>query len=220
MKEYLLKILVVGELGSGKSCILKRYVNWKFSIGVDFALKVIDWDTNTNVRLHLWDLPSDMTRFGQMTRAFYKDAVGAFVCFDVTRKYTFECAQKWKHEIDTKVLSKGDSIPVVLLANKCDLVEEGMAKDFEQMDKYCEEHGFVGWFKTSAKKNLNINQAMHFLIEKILEKETKPYKKVKSCFKGCTVTVHFSSCTYSRNIQLMIEYFKKCIDCASLKAKV
>jgi len=61
-KEHLYKILVIGELGTGKTSIIKRYVHQFFSqhyratIGVDFALKVINWDAETIVRLQLWDI--------------------------------------------------------------------------------------------------------------------------------------------------------------------
>ena len=60
-KEYLFKVLVIGELGVGKTSIIKRYVHHNFSpnyratIGVDFALKVLNWDQET-VRLQLWDI--------------------------------------------------------------------------------------------------------------------------------------------------------------------
>ena len=66
----------------------------------------------------LW-LSAGQERFGNMTRVYYKEAVGAFIVFDVTRVSTFEAVQKWKHDIDSKVhLPNGDKVPVVLLANK------------------------------------------------------------------------------------------------------
>lgn len=61
-RECLYKILVIGELGTGKTSIIKRYVHQFFSqhyratIGVDFALKVLNWDPNTIIRLQLWDI--------------------------------------------------------------------------------------------------------------------------------------------------------------------
>jgi len=175
--EYLFKVLVVGDIGTGKTSIIKRFVHnifsmhYKSTIGVDFALKVINWDSKTIVRLQLWDI-AGQERFGNMTRVYYKEAVGAFVVFDVTRINTFEAVQKWKNDIDAKVtLPPDDSpIPVVLLANKCDLAKEGFARNAAQMDKYCEEHGFVGWEETSAKDNINIDKAAKFLVGKILER--------------------------------------------------
>ncbi|KAF0030544.1 hypothetical protein F2P81_017275 [Scophthalmus maximus] len=71
-KEHLYKILVIGDLGVGKTSIIKRYVHHNFSpnyratIGVDFALKVLNWDQET-VRLQLWDI-AEMTRRQKCTR--------------------------------------------------------------------------------------------------------------------------------------------------------
>lgn len=68
-KEYLFKVLVIGELGVGKTSIIKRYVHQLFSqhyratIGVDFALKVINWDSKTLVRLQLWDIAGKKSFF-------------------------------------------------------------------------------------------------------------------------------------------------------------
>jgi len=173
--EYLFKVLVVGDIGTGKTSIIKRFVHnifsmhYKSTIGVDFALKVINWDAKTIVRLQLWDI-AGQERFGNMTRVYYKEAVGAMVVFDVTRVTTFEAVSKWKNDIDQKVFINEDQpIPVVLLANKCDMTKEGIVKNNEQMNKYCEEKGFAGWYETSAKDNINIDMAAKFLVGKILE---------------------------------------------------
>ena len=66
-KEVLYKILVIGDLGAGKTSIIKRYVHQFFSthyratIGVDFALKVINWDNETVIRLQLWDIAGQVS---------------------------------------------------------------------------------------------------------------------------------------------------------------
>jgi GTPase SAR1 family protein len=75
---------------------------------------------------------------------------------------------QWKEEIDAKIkLPNGMPLPVVLLGNKCDLDEADIDK--AQLDKFCTDKGFVGWFDTSAKLNINIDKASRFLIERILE---------------------------------------------------
>eukprot|EP00730_Choanoeca_flexa_P015708 TRINITY_DN7274_c0_g1_i2.p1 TRINITY_DN7274_c0_g1~~TRINITY_DN7274_c0_g1_i2.p1 ORF type:complete len:211 (+),score=71.51 TRINITY_DN7274_c0_g1_i2:94-726(+) len=181
-KEHLFKVLVVGDIGTGKTSIIKRYVHSMFSshykatIGVDFALKVINLDEDTVVRLQLWDI-AGQERFGNMTRVYYKEAVGAFIVFDVTRVSTFEAVQKWKADIDNKVfLPDGSKIPVVLLANKCDLAKEGLVKNAQAMDKYCEEKGFAAWYETSAKDNLNIDDAAQSLVRKVLEHDPAAFQ--------------------------------------------
>jgi len=172
-----MKVLIVGDIGTGKTSIIKRFVHnifsihYKSTIGVDFALKVIQWENNKKIKLQLWDI-AGQERFGNLTRVYYKDAVGAFLVFDVTRSATFDAVLKWKSDLDAKVtLPDGRPIPVVLLANKVDLNKDGFTKTQVEMEKYCEENGFAGWFETSAKDNLNIDKAAKFLVQKMLENE-------------------------------------------------
>ncbi|XP_014482304.1 PREDICTED: ras and EF-hand domain-containing protein homolog isoform X2 [Dinoponera quadriceps] len=176
-REHLYKILVIGELGAGKTSIIKRYVHQFFSqhyratIGVDFALKVLNWDPHTIIRLQLWDI-AGQERFGNMTRVYYKEAVGAFIVFDVTRSATLDAVVKWKQDLDSKVqLPDGSPIPCVLLANKCDQHKEGLVNSPNKMDEYCKEKNFSGWFETSAKENINIEEAARFLVNKILQND-------------------------------------------------
>ncbi|XP_018363221.1 PREDICTED: ras and EF-hand domain-containing protein homolog isoform X1 [Trachymyrmex cornetzi] len=176
-REHLYKILVIGELGAGKTSIIKRYVHQFFSqhyratIGVDFALKVLNWDPHTIIRLQLWDI-AGQERFGNMTRVYYKEAVGAFIVFDVTRSATLDAVVKWKQDLDSKVqLPDGSPIPCVLLANKCDQQKEGLVNSPTKMDEYCKEKNFSGWFETSAKENINIEEAAKFLVNKILQND-------------------------------------------------
>eukprot|EP01012_Entosiphon_sulcatum_P048725 TRINITY_DN6724_c0_g2_i1.p1 TRINITY_DN6724_c0_g2~~TRINITY_DN6724_c0_g2_i1.p1 ORF type:complete len:219 (-),score=55.82 TRINITY_DN6724_c0_g2_i1:317-946(-) len=176
--EYLYKVLVVGEGGTGKTCVIRRYVHnifqmtTKATIGVDFALKVLNWDKTKNITLQIWDI-AGQERYGQMTRVYYQAAVGALVVYDVTRQETFDAVIKWKQDIDNKVfLPDGSNIPCVLLANKADLPAVPR-RTKEELDAFCQQHNFVGWFETSSKENLNIEKSFKHLVEKILENDRR-----------------------------------------------
>ena len=91
--------------------------------------------------------------------------------YDITRPPTFKGVERWKYDIESKVFLDGDKpIPCVLLANKCDLADK-INKSNDEMNEYCRENGFAGWFETSAKENTNIHEAVRFLVEKILENQ-------------------------------------------------
>ncbi|XP_061775254.1 ras-related protein Rab-38 isoform X2 [Nerophis ophidion] len=175
-KEHLYKILVIGDLGVGKTSIIKRYVHHNFSpnyratIGVDFALKVLNLDQET-VRLQLWDI-AGQERFGNMTRVYYREAMGAFIVFDVTRPASFEAVAKWKEDLDSKVtLGNGKHVATVLLANKCDQGRDVLTNNGLKMEQFCQDNGFVGWFETSAKENINIDEAANCLVKHIISSE-------------------------------------------------
>uniref|UniRef100_V5GRC7 Ras-related protein Rab n=1 Tax=Anoplophora glabripennis TaxID=217634 RepID=V5GRC7_ANOGL len=193
-RDHLYKILVIGDLGTGKTSIIKRYVHrfftqhYRATIGVDFALKVLNWDENTLIRLQLWDI-AGQERYGNMTRVYYKEAVGAFIVFDVTRKNTFDSVTNWKTDLDSKVqLPDGSPIPCVLLANKCDQLKESLANN-KNMEEYCQENGFAAWFETSARDNINIDEAARALVEKILEQDALLNSEVKKGSGQFSVTL-------------------------------
>ena len=145
------KIVVVGDVGVGKTSIIQRYVhnnftsNYKSTIGVDFALKVVRLNDGSDARLQLWDI-AGQERYGNMTRVYYREAVGALLVFDLSRKITFDALPKWKNDLDEKItLPDGDPIPVMLLGNKSDLDRECPLLTDDDFDDYCSEHGYEGW---------------------------------------------------------------------------
>ena len=90
-----------------------------------------------------------------MTRVYYKFAIAAVVCFDLSRPSTLDNVKKWRDDINDKVvLPNGEPIPMILLANKCDLPE--ISIDKAKMSKFAKDNGFLAWFETSAKTNTNI----------------------------------------------------------------
>ncbi|XP_047466798.1 ras-related protein Rab-32 [Mugil cephalus] len=178
-REKLFKVLVIGNLGAGKSSIIRRYVKkcfneqYKGSIGVDFALKTVEWDAKTVVRLQLWDIAGQET-YKSLSRVYYKCAMGAVVVFDITESSSLEGALEWKRDLDSKVcLNSGRPIPAILLANKCDLKERD--KDLvSSLDSFCKDNNFLAWFETSAKDNINIDEAGAFLVKQMMLCDTSP----------------------------------------------
>jgi len=196
------KVLVIGDYAVGKTSLIRRYTegyftpNYKLTIGVDFAVKNLPEKTMKEKKkneetgemvevettrppmtLQLWDIAGH-ERFGTMTRVYYKYAIAAVVVFDISRPATFDAVQKWKEDVDNKVvLPDGNRIPCVLLANKIDTVmadendEEfskapaGLGKSF--LDQFAQENGFIGWFPTSAATNKNVDEALDKLADVI-----------------------------------------------------
>jgi len=176
--EYVCKVIVVGDIGTGKTSLIQRYTNgtfdrgYKATIGVDFCLKEIAWNKSTTISVQLWDI-AGQERFANLTRMYYKEARGAFVVFDVFREKTFEAVLKWKADIDAKVtLPNGKVIPVVLLANKCDLTDKQI-----NLEDFCKQHGFEKCFLTSAKEDIGINEAAQFLVQTILDNDENYLQK-------------------------------------------
>ncbi|KAJ3425996.1 ras-related protein rab-32 [Anaeramoeba flamelloides] len=192
-KEHVAKVIVVGDLGTGKTSIIQRYVNGLFSrkykttIGVDFASKILEYDEKTTVNIQLWDI-GGQEMYRNMTRVYYKSTVGGIVVYDLTKEPTFDAVLKWKEDIDSKVrTNKGEPIPVVLVANKIDLIDEEQEKELgeenwrknkKEMDEFCKKHNFISWFNTSAKENLNVDECTYSLIDHIITNDIHGDKQV------------------------------------------
>ncbi|XP_046574113.1 ras-related protein Rab-7L1-like [Haliotis rubra] len=177
MAELLFKVIIIGDPTVGKTSFVQRYVNdsyrrdYKMTIGVDFALKVIKWSDNRTIKLQLWDI-AGQERFTSMTRVYYKDAHACIVMFDLSQRATFQSAVKWKKDLDTKCsLLDGSPVPCLLIANKCDLSHREVEQ--EEIEEMCREHEFVGWTETSVKEGLMIDECMRFLIEEMVNKHAE-----------------------------------------------
>ncbi|XP_053562583.1 ras-related protein Rab-7L1 isoform X2 [Bombina bombina] len=180
--DHLFKVLVVGDAQVGKTSLLHRYVydvfckEYKMTIGVDFALKIVQWSDSVTVRLQLWDI-AGQERFTSMTRLYYKQASACVVMFDLTNIDSFRSSRMWKEDLDSKVTQdNGDPVPCILLANKCDLSPWAVTK--EEVDQFSKENNFIGWTETSVKENKNINESMRVLIEKIMETRDRGYSSL------------------------------------------
>jgi len=172
------KVLVVGDVATGKTSVIKRYVRNTFSkdyqttIGVDFALKRVTTN-GTEMNVQLRDI-AGQERFSGLSRIFYTHAVAAIIVYDLFQRDSFESAAKWKKDIDAKVfLPNNQPIPVLLLGNKSDLISETAQPEVtdEEIEDFVKLHKFYAHFKCSAKNGHNIKTACHHLVLQIAENQ-------------------------------------------------
>jgi len=172
------KIVVVGNANAGKTSLIKRYCfdtfskNYKATIGSDFAMKTVNHNDSTILKLQFWDI-AGQERFGTMTSHYYRDALGAIIVFDLTDLSSFEAVEKWRDDIDKKMKPDPD-VPILLIGNKIDLVKQNREKMIvsqENMDAVCTRFdNFIGWQLTSASDDDNIKESIKVLLEKIMER--------------------------------------------------
>lgn len=132
--SVIVKILVVGNAKCGKSSIIGQYITksfdskYKTTVGADFARKDLIWESpnkeKVGIRLQLWDI-AGQDRFQKLTRAYFARAKGVVIVCDVSRDGTVDAVRTWKKEIDAWCEQSGcGEIPVVLFANKADLLKD------------------------------------------------------------------------------------------------
>ena len=171
-----LKIIVVGNSGTGKTSFVNKWINntfdenYKATIVSEFSYKIYDYK-DKSYKIQLWDL-AGMDQNICITKIFSKDSHGCVVLSDITDKKTLEICVKWKNTVDeTATFLDGTKIPAILIRNKIDLLnDEENIDDEEEIKDFCEKNSFLRCFKTSAKTGTNIDESMNFLISTIIDK--------------------------------------------------
>jgi len=180
--DYLLKILLVGESGVGKSCLLLRYTENSFSdsfistIGVDFKIKKVILN-DRNVKLQLWDT-AGQERYRTIVASFYRGANGILLTFDVTEPNSFLKVRHWLGEIKKNA---PEGTCVALVGNKCDLEDKRLIT-FKEASEFAEQNG-LKYMETSAKTSDHVEEAFLMLAKDCLDvlvtKNTQEAKKEK-----------------------------------------
>ncbi|XP_075998281.1 ras-related protein Rab-1B-like [Genypterus blacodes] len=156
--DYLFKLLLIGDSGVGKSCLLLRFADDTYTesyistIGVDFKIRTIDMDGKT-VKLQIWDT-AGQERFRTITSSYYRGAHGIIIVYDVTEQESFNNVKQWLEEIDRYAC---ENVSRLLVGNKSDLVSKKVvdcatAQDLASSLK-------VPFMETSAKSSKNVETA-------------------------------------------------------------
>ena len=169
--DYLFKLLIIGEATVGKTCLLLRYADDSFTqnhittIGIDFKTKFITIN-NSVIKLQIWDT-AGQERFRTITKSFYKDANGIILTYDISNSDSLKNIQNWMKLIEQNA---EDGVCKILVGNKCDLENRVIQK--EEGEKIAQDFG-MKFFETSAKSDINVDEAFNCLVSMILEKNQK-----------------------------------------------
>ena len=170
-QKFILKILTAGDGGVGKTTLLHRYVEGKFSaetkmtIGVEFFLKETEIDSK-HCTLQLWDF-GGQERFRFLLESYVLGAKGALLMFDLTRMSSLQNLEQWLN-----IVRKGDpNLPVLFVGTKLDLGEEIQVDD-DYAKSFLKEYNLIDFLKISSKTGEHVSDAFNILTKKILERQT------------------------------------------------
>ncbi|XP_047315005.1 ras-related protein RIC1 [Impatiens glandulifera] len=156
--DYLFKLLLIGDSGVGKSCLLLRFADDSYldsyisTIGVDFKIRTVEHE-GKSIKLQIWDT-AGQERFRTITSSYYRGAHGIIVVYDVTEQESFNNVKQWLSEIDRYA---NENVNKLLVGNKCDL-EENREVSYDAGKAFADELG-IPFMETSAKDSTNVEQA-------------------------------------------------------------
>lgn len=168
--DYLIKLLLIGDSGVGKSCLLLRYSDDSFTssfittIGIDFKIKSIMCG-DAKVKLQIWDT-AGQERFRTITTAYYRGAMGILLVYDVSDETSFTNVRNWMRQIDQNA---AENVTRILIGNKCDVDPSERKVSPEQGKALADEYG-IKFFETSAKLNTNVDESFMSIAKDIVER--------------------------------------------------
>ena len=177
--DMILKIILIGDSGVGKTNILSQYLKKQFNqdslatVGVEFGSKIVEIE-KVKIKAQIWDT-AGQERYRSITTSYYKGAKGAFIVYDVTRFSSFETVERWISELKNATEEK---ISIVMIGNKIDLknnrevkTEDGEAKAISLG---------ISFFETSAMDYKSVDRAFVALLTNIYyQSKTKNISKTK-----------------------------------------
>lgn len=175
-KKVLLKVIILGDSGVGKTSLMNQYVNKKFSkqykatIGADFLTKEVMIDDKL-VTMQIWDT-AGQERFQSLGVAFYRGADSCVLVYDITDPKSFESLESWMDEFLVQAApTNADKFPFVVIGNKSDLASTRRQVSDTRAKSWCTAKNDIPYFETSAKEAVNVDTAFHTIAKKALQQE-------------------------------------------------
>ncbi len=167
--SFKFKIITAGDGGVGKTTLLRRYIEGKFSfdtkmtVGVDIYHKVINLDGNIVCSLQLWDL-GGQEMFRTMLDNFATGAHGGFLMYDLTNYSSFDNLLEWL----TIARKEDDNLPILLIGAKNDL-KDSIEVDDDDALEFVEKYKLNGLIKVSSKTGYNVDKVFKTLSSTIIK---------------------------------------------------
>jgi len=167
--EYSNKLILCGDFKVGKTSLIRRFIENRFerdyisTIGVQLSKKTVLLSEKTKLNFIIWDI-GGQRQFDMNRARFYNGANAAFIVVDRTRPDNLKSIEKWNNEIQ-KTLKR--TIPVVIVGNKSDLVDEIVISE-EEIKEVAKQSGFH-YILTSALTGENVNDAFLYIAYRVVE---------------------------------------------------
>ncbi|ORX58280.1 putative rab-2,4,14, partial [Hesseltinella vesiculosa] len=167
--NYIIKYIIVGDSGVGKSCLLLQFTDSRFyagrelTIGVEFGTRFITVD-DKKIKLQIWDTAGQES-FRSITQSYYRGAAGALLVYDISRRDSFENIPMWLADVRRHA---NPSTTVVLVGNKSDLKQRQVST--EEAEQFARENDIAFFIETSAKSASNVEEVFVKTAENIYEK--------------------------------------------------
>ncbi|XP_026888082.2 ras-related protein Rab-27B isoform X1 [Electrophorus electricus] len=206
--DYLIKLLTLGDSGVGKTTFLYRYTDNKFNpkfittVGIDFREKRVVYSTNSpngsrgktfKVHLQLWDT-AGQERFRSLTTAFFRDAMGFLLMFDLTSQQSFLNVRNWMSQLQANAYCENPDI--VLVGNKADLADQREVQE-RQAKELAERYG-IPYFETSAATGVQVDRVVVTLLDLVMKRMEQCVEKPTPDTQNAASTAQLDSAPASQ----------------------
>ena len=162
------KIVILGSSGVGKSSIINRYINknWnqdvQTTLGAAFMDKFVQY-RGRNFKFQIWDT-AGQEKYGPLAQMYYRDADVAILVYDSTDKQTFSGLKTWHMELSEK---GPKNLILAIVGNKVELTDEQEVSESEG-GRYASKHHAI-YKATSAKENTGIEELFENILDDLLD---------------------------------------------------